>query len=1329
MIVCTAEILNQCLSRGFITIKQINLLIFDEAHHTKKNHAYSRIIKDYYSTEKEEAARPRVFGMTASPMDGKTDVAQAANDLENLLHSTIATSMDASLTDAVQKPKEQVLNYDILQIPYATPLLQAVRNQYGDVEVFKRVFDTTPIIARELGSWCADQYVIEALSAKRIRAYESKVERKLYARFHQSDVKALDDKQAQVRSAVDFVEQKRMELSTVGVRTSNLSSKVHALCCYLRNTFERPSSHRCIVFVEQRHTARLLCALFEKIGTEYMRPAFLVGGNSPEIEEDHFSFRQQVLTLRKFGKGEFNCLFATSVAEEGLDVPDCNLVIRFDLFRTMIQYVQSRGRARQRDSKFIHMKEQGNSKDEDVIREARYYEARMRAFCQSVPEDKRLLANEDDLEEIMAKEKYLPFYIEESTGAKLTYMNALGYLANFVSVGVAATDELLHPTYIVCCRGMKFIAEVLLPGNAPIRSVIGEVCNTKALARRSAAFLACRELRKLDFIDEHLMPKHHEGRLRTIGHAIRSVNTDKTNQYVMRTKPSIWKETRRCIPTELWLTIVDFPDGLERNHQPLVFLTRTSMPDFPSFPVFLNDARPSKVVSHRLKASLKIDEVTIQKLNDFTLRVFKDVFSKIYEQDTTKMSYWLAPAATTVGRLSEGANVTPERAIDWKLLDRVLENEEHQWTQEMPSGNLVNKFLIDRWDGGRKFFSVAIDPTLRPLDPIPKNTAKAKWKENIIGYSVSLWKNAREKAVWNPDQPVVEAEWILTRRNLLATPDPKETSLKTKAFLCPEPLRISALSTAIVASCLIWPAIIHRFESYLIATEACSMVGVECSVDVALAAFTKDSDNSGEHENEERVNFQQGMGENYERLEFIGDTFLKTATTISTFVLHPDDNEYQFHVTRMKMLRNDNLFTVAVKLELYEYIRSIAFTRRQWYPDGIKLLEGKGVNKDEDAAIVKHHLGDKTIADVCEALIGAAFVTHDRPGETWHENQWQDALRAVTKLVESENHLMTTWNDYRLAYEKPSYQTGDVTASQRDLAEKVERKHAYHFNYPRLLRSAFIHPSQPFMFEHLPNYQRLEFLGDALLDMASITHLFYRFPGKDPQWLTEHKMAMVSNKFLGAVCVNIGFHKHLRYTHSPLEHQIKAYVDELLEAKHTAGDSRDYWTTVSDPPKCLPDIIESYVGAIFIDSDFDFSVVHNFFNTHIKWYFEDMSLYDTFANNHPCTHLHNLLQTAFGCQDYRLMAKEMPLADGIDLERKDVVAVVMVHNEIIAWTKGKSGKYARTRVASQAIDVIQGLAPFEFRSKFGCTCHLKGDGSTNGDGVGELAAVMGDCCI
>lgn len=46
-------------------------------------------------------------------------------------------------------------------------------------------------------------------------------------------------------------------------------------------------------------------------------------------------------------------------------------------------------------------------------------------------------------------------------------------------------------------------------------------------------------------------------------------------------------------------------------------------------------------------------------------------------------------------------------------------------------------------------------------------------------------------------------------------------------------------------------------------------------------------------------------------------------------------------------------------------------------------------------------------------------------------------------------------------------------------------------------------------------------------------------------------------------------------------------------------------------------MVEAYIGAVFVDSEFDYLQVERFFKMHIEWFFEDMSIYDTFANNHP----------------------------------------------------------------------------------------------------------------
>jgi len=46
-------------------------------------------------------------------------------------------------------------------------------------------------------------------------------------------------------------------------------------------------------------------------------------------------------------------------------------------------------------------------------------------------------------------------------------------------------------------------------------------------------------------------------------------------------------------------------------------------------------------------------------------------------------------------------------------------------------------------------------------------------------------------------------------------------------------------------------------------------------------------------------------------------------------------------------------------------------------------------------------------------------------------------------------------------------------------------------------------------------------------------------------------------------------------------------------------------------------MIESYLGAVFVDSEFKFEVIETFFNKYVKPFFLDMSIYDTFANKHP----------------------------------------------------------------------------------------------------------------
>ncbi|KAH0556704.1 hypothetical protein GP486_005507 [Trichoglossum hirsutum] len=1198
VIVCTAEVLYQCLMHSFVTIDRINLLIFDEAHHAKKNHSYARIIKDFYLAESDEDKRPRVFGMTASPVDARMDVVKAARDLETLLHAQIATASDLKLLQkSVNRPSELIGQYDKLPSPFETPLYKQLKARFGDMAVFSKPFRFAKEASSELGSWFADQVWSFFLAEEEARKLESKIERNFLSEKTEHPMTKLDAEVALLREAREVISNHTFREPKPIL--ADLSSKVLLLQHYLALVFERPTEAKCIVFVQSRYTAKLLGDLFSRIGGPNLRPGILVGTRTGEPCDLNVSFRQQVVTLISFRKGTLNCLFATSVAEEGLDIPDCNLVVRFDLYGTLIQYIQSRGRARHSNSRAIQFTLR-------LYRTLNFFQEKMRRFCESLPADRLLQGNDYDLDD--PSDSMQRSFTDSETGAKLTYGSSLAVLSHFVSCLPHNIDSTPQPTYVMSSSGKQFVCEVILPENSPVLSATGRASPRKSIAKRAAAFEACLLLRKGRYLDANLLPIYHK-QLPAMRNAQLALNLKNTNSYDLRIKPSIWADSVGSLPTEVFLTTLELaePEGLNRAYQPLGILTRSRLPNFPRFPVHLESSK-SDVICTSVSQSIHITESLLETFTKFTLRIFHAIFNKVYEHNVENTPYWLVPI--TPGATVSQNDSAPKDLIQWDVLELVADHGELHWDKSVDAAFFKERFLVDPWDGSRRFFTVGVAPEFRPLDPVPPDTAPGKYMDNILEYSISLWKKARSKHQFSTDQPVILAHRVLHRRNWLDEITEKEKESISKCYVCPEPLKVSTVPATVAMMALIFPAIITRLDSYLIADEVCKKFHLDVSLDLALEAITKDSDNSEEHR-EQQIQFQRGMGKNYERLEFIGDCFLKMATSISLYTQNPDDDEFEYHVKRMLMVCNQNLYNNALKLRLYEYIRSQGFSRRTWYPVELKLLFGKGHGK-EKGANQRHMLGDKTIADVSEALIGAALVSN---------SNFDNAVRAVTMFVCSADHNMVRWADYYQLYSKPAYQTSQASASHIDLAAKVELKHNYHFRYPRLLRSAFIHPSYPYSWEKIPCYQRLEFLGDSLFDMACVNFLFCRFPDKDPQWLTEHKMAMVSNRFLGAVCVKLGFHRHLRFNGSLIEHQIREYVTEIQEAERESNGLPDYWVSVKAPPKALPDVVEAYIGAIFVDSEFDYGEVERFFDTHIKRYFEDMSIYDSFANNHPTVRL------------------------------------------------------------------------------------------------------------
>jgi endoribonuclease Dicer len=956
VIVCTAQVLVECMMHSFISMSRINLLIFDEAHHAKGDHPYARIIKDYYVHEPDVSKRPRIFGMTASPVDVKgldaNHIKDVACELESLLHSKIATTSDRMLAaNNISKPDEEIAVYSRLQNEFETPLHLKVKAKYGDVEPFQKFFRQSKRHASELGRWASDMYWSFAFTDEQSRKLQSREEFKYnrVVNVKNYSVVQLDAQMKRLKEAAAFVQEH--DIGSPTLSDQDVSSKVLKLHDWLNLYYERSGAARCIVFVEKRHTARLLKLLFDKLGGPHLHCDMLVGINSRDGEEN-ISLRSQILTLQKFRRGDVNCLFATSVAEEGLDIPQCNLVVRFDLYRTMIGYVQSRGRARHRNSKYLHMIEQYNNDHSERVMDVKSDEKTMRDFCKNLSHDRLLDDSDMHSAELLALEdKLFPSYTDEDSGAKLTYRSSMSVLNHFVATWPSPDhNTMAQPTYVVNpeinsnpCESARsgFVCEVILPEHCPIVSMTGQVETRKAIARCSAAFKMCVELRRKGNLNEYLLPTNAK-LLPAMRNALLAVSEKKKGNYPMLIKPSFWKQGRDTVSRVLYLTAIDMECGLDRPHQPLALLTREPFPQLPPFPIYLTDGRPSNIVSQSIHVPILLTEELLEMVTKFTLRIYEDIYNKVYEYDVSKMSYWVVPIiAEQLAALSPTSS--PECVLDVAQIHKVHTQPFWKWTAETRSEDLINKYFVDPMNGGRRYYSDCLASHLQPQDPVPSHIPRQnhKFMSSILDYTDSKWLKSRDITRWNQNQPVLQVEKIPFRRNHLANVEDKEKKEldELKTYICPEPLHISNLATPFVVMCYVLPAIIHRFESYLIALDACEVLDLSVSPALALEALTKDSENSDEH-GEEKINFKSGMGPNYERLEFLGDCFLKMATSISVFVQQPEENEFEFHVRRMLMLCNQNLMETAVgtkkvprpdgtelDLELPKYIRTDAFSR------------------------------------------------------------------------------------------------------------------------------------------------------------------------------------------------------------------------------------------------------------------------------------------------------------------------------------------------------------------------------------------------------------------
>lgn len=913
-----------------------------------------------------------------------------------------------------------------------------------------------------------------------------------------------------------------------------------------------------------------------------------------------------------------------------------------------------------------------------VVQDARV----LRRFCQTLPADRKIESYKRPAEKELVIEGK----------ATLSKHNSITILAKFVSSLAEGANTNVAAEYVVSTAGINFMGWVILPDSAPFKSATGSIERSKRQARSAAAYEACVTLIEMGYINKNLQPTFKK-KLPKMRNARLALTSGIQQEYSMLVKPDLWASLPTSPPTKLFQTFIE----LHQNNEcitPLAILTRTAMPDVGPIRLFITKG-VNTVAKLVPLGPIEFSEGLLQQISSFTLKLFDEVFSKMFDAKVEEIPYYFAPS-----RPAHFGEATVN-VIDWALLSHITTTPD-----ETPDSG-EQRFVIDPHNGSRRFIIHQVNPNLRATDPTPaeapEHTSRGYQlaEKNIMQYSCSTWTRLRSKLNFDPEQPVYNALLLSLRRNFLIEEDNEAIKHDRPCHITLQFLRISSIPANIARFALLLPSILHRLESALIVCQCCNRLGLDIPAELALEAFTQsgvDADDDADLVENER----KGIQRNYERLEFLGDTFLKMSTTIALYTHNSKATEFEQHVERMLLVCNKNLFNTALELDLASHVRSGNFDRRTWYPN-LRLIHGK-----VGRMTGRQNIADKTIADVCEALIGAAYL-----GSTARGNM-DEAVKAVTKFVNSDKHNMTSFSDYYANFAVPSWHSRAASAGVQATVERMANTTGYRFQSPLLLRSALTHPS--YVAEDIPSYQTLEFLGDALLDLVVVDYLFRKYPNAGPQWLTERKMAVCGNHFLGCLCIDLDIQREILTADAHVPGQVGSFEAKLRYLKECAEDEADkagrpvtksYWTLATKPPKLLADVVEALLGAMFVDSHYNIDVVRAFFQRFIQPYFEDLSSYDAFGPGHAITQTGHRLQSQYGCSRWRFCVSEVPCETKCGskaLTECDCICALMIHGKVQWHAKGDSGIEAKNKVAVMAMGELRAMDREQYRKMMSCDC-------------------------
>jgi ERCC4-related helicase len=357
IIVSTPQVVENDLLSKRMDLKNVSLIIFDEAHRAIGNYAYVYIAERYA----REGRAPLVLGITASPGSQSEKIAEICTnlgiekiqtkteddpDVKPFVHHREIEWIKVYVPKEIMSIKiaiEEVLKdriSDLNQLGIAPTKidsksskkelleLQTLLGSYAARQPNASLFKGVSVLAEVLKLHHAVE-LAEAQGNDSLIRYFQRLDGEASSRSGSKASRRIMEN-PKIRTTVEA-------LKNLDVEHPKLATSLRILREQLQ---EKPDS-RIIVFTNYRDTASALMRFIEK--DRNVKAARFVGQSS-RLDDKGLSQKMQTDILEKFRNGVYNVLIATSVGEEGIDIPSTDLVLFYEPVPSEIRSIQRKGR-------------------------------------------------------------------------------------------------------------------------------------------------------------------------------------------------------------------------------------------------------------------------------------------------------------------------------------------------------------------------------------------------------------------------------------------------------------------------------------------------------------------------------------------------------------------------------------------------------------------------------------------------------------------------------------------------------------------------------------------------------------------------------------------------------------------------------------------------------------------------------------------------------------------------------------------------------------------------------------------------------------------------